>query len=569
MTPPPPPPASGRLLRLLDHPRLVPVAAAFAALAGAPALGSGLIADDWFFRAHLDPRSTLPPGRGPLLELFAFFPRDSVTLLAWRDAGILPWWAQADLRGAFFRPLAALTHMADYALAPDAPWVAHLQNLGWAALAVLAAGALYREWVGGRAAALATVLFALDDTHAISTAWIADRNGAMAVTFGALAGVAFLRGARVLGPLAFLAALLSAEAGTATAALLLVLSGRRRRALVPYVLVGAAWAAAWVLGGYGIHGSALYLDPLRAPVAFLAHLPERLGALNGTLWLNLPVDFWAALPTGVALGIGLGMAALSLLFVGAVAGDTLRRDPRARAALLFALLALVPSAAGFPMGRLAAFAGLGAFALLGLVLAPALEAGLPRRRDRFALVWHGPVAGLGLVGLCIGAPAFLGQLAGVVDAVPDGPALATQDVVIVGGLEVATAYIPIARQLRGQSVPHAMLVLSPAATPVRVTREDAHTLRIDAPGGLFGHAVERLCRDAPFVAGEAVTTTVGTVTVLTVDHGRPTSLRAVLPYPLDSARYTWLAPTDGALAPWSPPPLGEAVDVPALLPIPG
>jgi hypothetical protein len=154
-------------------------------------------------------------------------------------------------------------------------------------------------------ATLATVLFALDDAHAWPAVWIANRNALVAMTFGLVAGTLHLRAragggvaARLGAPVAFALALLSAEAGTAAGLLLLatelwrpepVAVRARRRA--PYLAVAAAWAVLWKLGGYGISGSGLYVDPLRSPLRFLSLVPERLGALAGALWLNLGVDF--------------------------------------------------------------------------------------------------------------------------------------------------------------------------------------------------------------------------------------------------------------------------------------
>ncbi len=104
------------------------------------------------------------------------------------DEGILPWWTQPDIRGAFFRPLAALTHLFDWRVVGHWPVLHHAHSLAWFTAALLAAGAFFREWLGpGRRAALATLLFAVDESHALPAAWVANRNALLVLTFAALA----------------------------------------------------------------------------------------------------------------------------------------------------------------------------------------------------------------------------------------------------------------------------------------------------------------------------------------------------------------------------------------------
>ena len=122
--------AAATLLAWLDRPRLVAIAIGCAVFLGLPALSGGLIADDWFHRAHLDERTTvLPEGRGPLLEMFNFFPADREFLLRSRDDGIFPWWLDPDIRGGFLRPLSAVTHWVDWRLVGERPVLHHLHSL--------------------------------------------------------------------------------------------------------------------------------------------------------------------------------------------------------------------------------------------------------------------------------------------------------------------------------------------------------------------------------------------------------------------------------------------------------
>lgn len=567
------------LARLLDHPRLHWIAALSAVVLSLPALAGGLAADDWFHRAQTDPTFTrVPHTRSPILDMFAFFSPDAAVRHEQTVAGVLPWWTQSDVRGAFFRPLAALTHLFDWRIVGDHPVWHHAQSLGWLAASVLAVGALMRTWLGGRVGALATLLFAVDDAHAWPAAWIANRNALMAMTFGALAARSYLLGARGnrrarwLSPLFIALTLCSAEAGSAAILMIGVLEsglegsvrGRLAR-LAPLAMVVMAWAVTWRTLGYGIHGSGLYVDPVGAPLRFLAGVPERVGALSAALWLNVPVDFWVLLPSRMALPLGLALGAWAAGFVAFVAAEVVR-SPRGREGLAIAVLCLIPACAAFPMERVCTFAGMGAAALLALATVEC-----SRWRDRATLALHLPLSALMLTAKTIGMPALLGQLGAVADAIPSSREVAAQDVVMVSGLEITTAYIPVDRTYRGLSVPRHMLLLAPASTAVRTTRVDDTTLRLDLPNGSFHHAIERLCRDSPFSVGERVQTGVATVEVLTIDgHGHPTAIQATFDRSLDSPDLVWLAPEARALTlvPWAPPAMGEARDVPALLELP-
>ena len=47
------------------------------------------------------------------------------------ETGAAPWWTLPTLRIAFFRPLAVLTHWADYRLWPDSGVLMHVHSIAW------------------------------------------------------------------------------------------------------------------------------------------------------------------------------------------------------------------------------------------------------------------------------------------------------------------------------------------------------------------------------------------------------------------------------------------------------
>ena len=164
--------------------RWIVAAIALGLLLAAPSIGTGLLTDDRaqrvFVLDHLhhghDPRPwwdlySMVQSSGPQQVLLAIY------------AGLLPWWSSLELSIAFFRPLAAATHYLDYLAWPDAPALMHVHNLVWYGLLLAAAGALYRRTLPLPAAALALLLYAVDEAHVEGASWIAGRNTLMTALF--------------------------------------------------------------------------------------------------------------------------------------------------------------------------------------------------------------------------------------------------------------------------------------------------------------------------------------------------------------------------------------------------
>lgn len=564
--------------RLLDHPRLPLFAALLGVLLASPALGAGIGADDWLHRTILDPGSpyAFVPRYGKVVGLFEFFPADRARLDELRQMGVLPWWTQADIQGGFFRPLTGLTHLFDWVVIGNHPALHHLQSLGWFAAVLLAAGAFFRAWLGpGRAAAVATLLFAVDESHALPAGWMANRNALLAMLFVTLAArshLAAIEGrprAALLTAAWTAAALASAEAGTAAffvfAALELGRGGSPRARVarwLPVGLVGVAWAALWAGLGFGMHGSGLYLDPVREPLAWLTALPHRLGVLGAAAWLNAPADLWMFLPLDVERAVGFVLLVLTAAFVTAVVGGV-RADPRVLQGLVLAGVALLPPSAAFPMTRVVGVAGLGVAGVLGVV-AVAGSAGLARRA---ALVLHGPIAAVMLFGQALGAPALLGAANATADVAPDRPEVADQHVVLLRGMEVFTAYVAMIRGFDGRAGPASLVLLAPMGQPMTVERMDARTVRVRVEGGAFRVVGERLCRAKPFEVGETSRSGAAAVTVREVTaDGFPVEWDVQFDVPADDPSLLWRAPDGFATAPWVPPAIGERVAVPSMFP---
>ena len=279
-----------------------------AVLLASPAVWTGWHSDDLAHRLVLTGGDAFPAQSSSPMGLFSFVDGNAERTRAAIESGLLPWWSREDVRIAFWRPLAALTHIADYGLWPDSAALMHLHSLLWFAALVAAAAGLYRRLIQPAwAAALAGLLFALDDAHADAAGWLASRNLLMAGVFGITALIAHDRWRRdgwrpgvIVAPLLLLLGLLSGEAAVGVVGFLIAHAvfldpGRRRTrfaALVPAGLVVVAWHLAYQRLGYGTFGSGIYTDPACEPWRFLTGLMDRAPLQLLAQWALPPSDLY-------------------------------------------------------------------------------------------------------------------------------------------------------------------------------------------------------------------------------------------------------------------------------------
>lgn len=132
------------------------VASAIAILVYASALANGYAYDD----LPIIVENELVHASGRLLDLLG-----------------APYW-QGD--GILYRPLAMLTYWVDWRLGGGAPWVFHLQNILWHALATALVTWLALRWLPVSAAALSGILFAVHPVHVEAVANVIGRADVMA-----------------------------------------------------------------------------------------------------------------------------------------------------------------------------------------------------------------------------------------------------------------------------------------------------------------------------------------------------------------------------------------------------
>lgn len=560
-----------RLRAWLARPQLWPWAALLGLLMAAPTLELGLLVDDHLLRANLGGDPRLPELHTAPWDAFHFFPegaRDAAGI----DLGFGAWWQQPGGFARAFRALPSLTHWLEFQAGAPA-WFMHLHSALWYAALCAVVAVLYRRMLVGWAAGLAALFFAVDYSHAMVVGWVANRNALLAATFGVAAVLLHHHRRVVLAALCFAAALASGEVGLGFAGYLfahvvcLEPRGHRVRALVPYVVVGAVWLAIYVTGSFGTRGSGMYLDPRRA--SFWLEFPSHLVLVLATELGGPGPDFWPLVGLGPRAALVLvGVVVVSLAVAALL--PVLRQDARARFLGLGALLASVPVCATTPSARLALVPGIGLIGLVGLAFA--------RWRDerpklpRVAAVFAGLAGGMHLFVAPLLFPVMVQQVAGIegvvqrlVARVPDEPALASQQVVVVNLPDLLfTLYVrpALASQAPTRAVPRGILVLGLGTHSLEVERLDARTLRVVDGAGFFGHDFSVLFRpkELPMPAGsEVVTPTVHVFVEAMGQGGVPTQVRFEFSRELEDRSLRWLAWDGSALVPFVLPAVGTRV----------
>jgi hypothetical protein len=556
---------------------------AIGALLAAPSLDTGLVADDFFHAVVLRGKHGIDGLPLTPLNLFDFAHGDPANAQALMDRGLFAWSADPFLRLSFWRPLAALTHVADYALWPDAPWAMHAQNLFWFALTILFAARLYRRFLGATwIAGLATLLFAVDHAHGPAIGWIANRNALVALALSLPAielhvrwrnggfragswlapltfGVALLAGESALATLAYVAAhALHLDRGSARARLL---------ALAPYAPVVFAWRLAYGALGYGASGSGVYFDPAREPIAFLSALPERLPALLAGQ-LALPASDLSTLALLAPRAVSWALLALILVVLAIFVRAALplwRRDPVARFFTTGLFLAAVPICATFPADRLLLFVGLGGLGLVAQIIA---EATAPlERRVATGLVFLHVILAPPLLALrsrsmvTVNAPLALSYR-----TIPKTPDIAAKTVVLVNPPgDLLAAYVITTRIARDEPAPARMRVLASGGGDVAIAREDARTLRVRPDRGFLEQVTERMLRSPkrPLRAGTRIDVAGMSATIAsTLPDGRPEEVLFRFDVPLEDPSLLFMRWTRDGYVPLTLPPVGAAETLP-------
>ena len=574
------------LIPRLSGPRMQRVVTVCALLLAATSVGPHRALDDYVLALIARARGA-PVGlsRGSL-DLFTFTTGDPATNHRLMDVGLmLPWWTDPELKIAFFRPVSSVTHWLDERLWPSSAVLMHLHSLAWFGVLLAAAAAAYRRLdASPRAAGLAFLLYAIDDAHGPTLAWLANRNALIAGALGTSALIAHdswrrngRRAAAVLAPALLLSGLLAGELAIGAVGYLVAYAfvldrgawRARLASLVPTGAVVVGWRLMWLSAGYGARGSGAYVDPLGSPVAFCTELPLRLAVLLHGQFSAPPSDLaFLAPPAHRPL-----LVSIAVVTVGLVSWLLLPYVKRERSCRFWAvgmLLSLLPLAATFPSDRLLVFVGLGACALLARPFDDFVRQGSEgtlRAGGRSVLV--GCFLALHLVAAPLLLPARAGQMEifavahdRAAEGIPSDAAIRGRTVVVVAAPTVLFAnYVQAERELLGIPRPAHLYLLSSASSPIHVERAGDTGLLVRPERGFLYTPLEQHYRKRPLGEGERVTLSEMTAEVVaTNDDGKPSAVRFTLGSGERAPLFvTW---RDGRFVPMALPAAGEVVTLP-------
>jgi hypothetical protein len=567
-------------------------------LALSPALAVGFLHDDLLQRLSLE--GAVPGYEPGPLRLYDFTWGGAPQVAQFIADGKLPWFADPGLALRFFRPLASLTLALDaWCFGRSAP-AAHAHSLAWFALLVATVSALYRRWLGPRAARAAALAYALAGGHAMAVGWLSARHGLVGAALAALALLAHARrrddGWRPgawLAPLALAAALLASEVALGAVAIWALdeavgRPGPRRerlRAALPALAVAGAHLAAYALGRYGARHSAAYVSPFDDPAGFVAaaavRVPVMLAEVYAALPSMLPTAFEPLAAPFAAVGLlaPLG-AALALRALGDGAGAPAERR-RLLALGLASAAALLPAGGAIVGGRVLPVAGIGGAAVLGALLVGAYDRARARRGPA-RLGWgalaaavaalHFGLAPLGGAGLLLMFRKNAEDERAYAERAETAACPAGRVGYVVNGSDpVNSLYAaPALLFYRPERVAHlaGLRVLSLAPNGMRLRGLGGGAFELETLGPRRHTVFERVYRDAPLAPGDGARAGELGARVVAAEGGLPTRVEFRVEGGLDRACFlVWgggrlarvPAPEAGAVleVPFEPGPIGQ------------
>lgn len=554
-----------------------------------PSLKVGLLLDDYHHKLLISGSDSFAKFLNHPLDMFRFM-TDPEQIRELMDFGILPWWTDPQIKGAFWRPIASLTHWLDYSLFPETTSLMHAQSILWFGALVAAVALLYRRLMGATLiAGLAALIFAIDDAHGTPVGFLANRNAILATLFGVLTLLAHDKWRRdnwrpgtIAAPLLLILSLLSAEAGISTCAFLAAYAFfldegtilQRCKSLIPYAIVVIIWRITWTKLGYGIANTGMYVDPLTNPLRFLHALKIRSPILLlGQLGFPPSDTYLMLFPHQRRFLWKIAIIFLATFIV--LLWPLLRRDKVVRFWLAAVLLSVIPICATVPCDRLLTFTSIAAAGLLAQFLNLTFTQNTPRPKN---ILWRTVAVTLSLLLILIhfviaplllslrarypmGPPAFSEKM---VINTPLDSAVKDQDLIVINPpVTLLALYSTIIWETNGQPVPrHTRILTSSNNQPVTVYRPDENTLFVRPTWGYMAWFPDRLFRTKKhaLALGEKVKLTGMTVeiTKLTKD-GRPKEAAFKFDVPLEDASLRWLKFKDGDFIPFTPPPIGQTV----------
>ena len=559
---------------------VLPIVLVTGALLVLTGLRVGFILDDYFQLAVLgNPQATQSS-----LSLWSWASESQRPLS--RDpvqGGWLPWWTSPDFRINFFRPLPSLLHLLDYRLYGLDVRGWRITTLAVWLLLLWAVLRLYKELAGQAAGVilLAGLFFAVDESHAWSTVWLAARHSLIAALFVVAAAGSYIkyrrsgsRGSLIAALLFTVLGLLSSEIAVGVLAWVIAYETTlaredwkaRLRVSAPFFLLVGAYASFYAVAGFGSRANVWYIDPIYEPVAFLRALPERLPALFQGLITPIAPEIgplfglWSiALPAQVVALL------VSLAFL-----PRLRHDPMFRFAGLATLLSLLPLLLARPINYLLLLPSVGAAWLFASFLAAWWQAWKERRErpDRWPLL-AAPAAVFLLIAHGLVAPVMFALDVEVLQRAHQRPANLVETAKVPAGMSRVVLVTSSNRLFAGfmglawpmltpSPGPDAVWMVSPALGPHRFVRTGERSFRLEIPEpGILGSLWDKMVSDGSGVAaGSRFQQGAMQVEVLRMEDEGIREIEVTIDRPLDAPDVCLLAWNGERLAPIRVPGIG-------------
>lgn len=613
--------------RRLDRPfwGVVVLVALAAVVVYLPALWAGFLADDLFQISLLEGFF----GPSSPLDLYTFGDADPENTARHVTRGTLPWWTLPQWRFSMLRPLSSLLLAFDHRVFPRQPVVHHVHGMLWMLACVVTAAWLFRS-VGGRLfAAVAVLVYAIDESFAWTVAWLANRCSMVSAAFVLLALAAHVRRRReTSGDLR----LWSLELGAWSLAFAggeYALSGlgylfayelafardgwrMRVRSMVPALVPAVVYAGVYLGLGFGVTGGVTYIDPIAYPREFLVASADRIPRMIGETWLGLPGEgekFWRrfeavglsewVLPLDGAssqeqfrrharfsLLATLGVWVVAWLSFRAFVTPELRRTARFMA--LGSVLSLPPLAAVPPGTRALALPSVGVAAVVAVMTAGILSAWVRRPRGLRASTHRivATVFTLVLFALHVPAEAYLarGEVVRILETHDKymkfygTPGFRDLDiegkhvvVLATPGLVTGMHGLSMLRVL-GVAQPRSWHVLAMGERPYLIRRLDPTTLEIGSVGGplhVFPQEVLFRPLSEALQTGDEVDAGIFRARVLHARRHGPDVVAFMFDRSLDDRSLVFLEVGEEGLQPFVLPPIGRSIAIkPPQLPTP-
>jgi hypothetical protein len=539
---------------------------AVALLIHLPTLRTPHILDDYTQLAMT--QGTYPSHPGPFALYDFINDSNRVSLI---ERGILPWWSNPRMVLRFLRPLPSGLIWVDHRVLGASAFLGHVHSLLWWMATCLAVYLLLRGLFSERVARLAAIVFVLAPCHALSLAWLANREEFVSAALGTAALARHARwregrGARdgwaSLG--LFSVAMLAGEYTLCFAGYVIGIEAVRTRDSVwrrvlgvgCFALPAFVYVALHQALHYGAHGMGYYTDPLRDFGAYARFAPRRFSVLLGAAWLGVEDTAWATEAVWKVTLLGIGTVAVLAVPVRRVFGhlDALTRQ-RAGWLLIGSVLSLAPVMAVEPAARLLIVPMVGVSAVVALIIDHSWFPTTPQAR-------RGTAELTGLVALVLAFAHFIRAPLDtwLVGAVSRSSALDFER--RMGWLREhaeGKSTVVVLRANVPQSIYFAPMMLRSVQTPVLALSFDSGTsllLRTSAREidlvasrrPLFSVGPNNLFRgsDVPLHVGDRVQLSTLRATVLQLNaDGTPSRLRFAFDRELDDPSFLWIVERPG------------------------